>query len=78
MMAKHMIDGFDRRLRDTILGSGKSLTRIAKDMDIDRRLIMRWTNAGTYPTIGLLMELCKYFSVSADWLLGLSDRRERR
>ena len=74
-MARHEIEGFEKRLRDTILGSGKSATRIAADMHIDRRLVHRWISGETYPTAGLLMEICRYFGVSADWLLGLKGRK---
>ena len=77
-MAKHTIDGFEKRLRDTILNSGKSPSKIAADVGVDRRMVARWTNTGAYPSAGLLMKLCRYFDISADWLLGLSDRRERR
>ena len=38
----------------------------------------RYENGDRQPTADVIIKLCNYFNVSADYLLGLSDEPERR
>ena len=47
--------------------------RLAKDLAISDGLISDWKNGRSSPTSERLIKLAKYFNVSTDYLLGLTD-----
>lgn len=46
---------------------------VADELGVTQVTYCHWENGQTQPDINKIIELCKYFSVSADYLLGLSD-----
>jgi transcriptional regulator with XRE-family HTH domain len=88
IQAKHgkhqkRLDGLTERIRQLVYESGKRNREIERDVignsvDVSHSMLYHWLNEGTQPSAYYLVRICEYFDVSADWLLGLSDRRERR
>lgn len=50
--------------------------QVSKKTGLSRRAINRWRNGEHMPRLIELARICKAFNVSADWLLGLTDRRK--
>lgn len=66
---KYMPQGFSKRLSDTILSSGMSITEIAKRADVARSLIYHYAYDGVVPSSASLARLCLVLHVSSDFLL---------
>ena len=67
---------FAKRL--TILQREKMLTQreMANKSGVKKSNITNWMCGKSMPNSENLIKLCKYFDVSADWLLGLSNFRK--
>lgn len=68
---------FARRLKDTLEDLGMSQSELARRIIASRFTVSRWVNAASAPCSDDLYKICEVLGVSADWLLGLSDRKER-
>lgn len=66
---------FGVRLKE--LRKGKNLTQqqLADRMSLVKSSISAYEKSAKYPSIEVLVKLCHYFNVSADYLLGLSDNK---
>lgn len=47
--------------------------KAAKDLGVSQSTIKNWADGLTFPDTQKLYELCQYFGVSADYLVGLND-----
>lgn len=67
---------FGIRLKE--LRKSKNLTQqeLAEKIDLVKSSISAYEKCSKYPSIEVLIKLCNYFSVSSDYLLGLSDNAE--
>jgi len=66
-------DVLNCRLRE-LLDSKKTRTEdFAKAVSVSSSAVRMWYNGYSRPDMEKIPEICKYFDVSADWLLGLSD-----
>jgi len=65
-------------LRLKTLRQRKNLTQkeLADKLEIVKASISGYEKSSIYPSVEVLIKLCKYFEVSADYLLGLSDTME--
>ncbi len=65
---------FAQRLKELMsekkLGSGYQL---AKELNVSQSMVDNWICGKTKPTFEGMVLLCKYFNVSADYLLGITD-----
>ena len=52
--------------------------QIAKDLGLVHQSVGNWETGLSVPNLSTFEKLCEYFNVSADYLLGLSDARERK
>jgi len=52
---------------------GLSQARIAKDIGVSVGIVCYWETAKSEPTATKIYKIARYFSVSADYLLGLAD-----
>lgn len=67
-------EGFWDRVNEAIESSGMSKSQIADKMGVERKsLYAKGDNCSWHS--GRLASFCKIVGVSADWLLGLSDRK---
>ncbi len=67
---------YKNRLRDLVAESGKTQVQIAREMGISRKLLNMYLAGSITPNIYTTCRFCEYFGVSADYLLGMSEKRE--
>ena len=70
-------DTFGERLNTVLYEQELSQADLDKRTGIGRANISRYVCNKQMPTVDSLISICKTLDVSADWLLGLSDRKER-
>jgi len=61
------------RLRELREEKGLSMMQLAKAIKVSDAAISRWENKIRIPNADTVYILAKYFEVSADYLLGLTD-----
>lgn len=66
---------FAKRLIELQTEKKVTMADIERETGIRRSNIRDWINYGMMPNTKTLIKLCKYFDISADWLLGLSNFR---
>lgn len=66
-------DSFANKLKQLREKEGLSQTQLANKLNISRGSISYYENKERLPDIDVLLRICKYFNVSADYLIGLSD-----
>ena len=64
---------FAKRLRELIESTGVSQAELANVVGVTRQAINSYTLGNTVPNSDVLTDIAKYFDVSADYLLGLTD-----
>lgn len=67
---------FGIKLRTLRQASGLTQEQLANRLDIVKASISGYEQDRIYPSIDILIKLCRFFNVSADYLLGLSDAKE--
>ena len=68
-----MIYKFSERLKELREEKELSKQQLAKAIGVSDVAISRWENNLRVPNIINLVNIAKYFDVSADYLIGLSD-----
>ena len=84
IQAKHgkhqkRLSGLTERIQELVWTSGKTNLEIIQGIGSDfkiHNMFYSWMNRGTQPSAYYLAAICRYFNVSANWLLGLSDKKE--
>ena len=71
------LDGLSDRVRQLLFSWQGTQEDLAEELGISRTMLQNWMNIGANPSAYYLAQICRCFDVSADWLLGLSDRKER-
>ena len=64
---------FQARLREQFNKHFKSQSELANILGMSRQAVGGWINGQSIPDISALEKMARYFGVSADYLLGLSD-----
>lgn len=64
---------FGEKLRTLRLERGWSQKALAEKLGVVSASVSAYEQAKKYPSIEVLIKVCKVFDVSADYLLGLSD-----
>ena len=64
---------FKEILLNLLKERGLNQNQLSKQADIPPTTISGWLNAGRLPDYNTLRKLSKFFDVSADYLLGLTD-----
>ena len=67
------IEPLATRLRKLIEDTGVSQTELAAAIGVTRQAVNSYTLGNTVPNSDVLLNIAKYFDVSSDYLLGLSD-----
>lgn len=65
------------RLQLLMRERGITQQRLSYELETGPSQINRWVNGRNAMSAASIVMICDYFDVSADWLLGLSDRRAR-
>ncbi|MDR1093708.1 MAG: helix-turn-helix domain-containing protein [Clostridiales bacterium] len=61
------------RLKELRAEKGIGQNKLARDLDLSNASISYWENGLQEPGAAALFKLARYFGVSADYILGLSD-----
>lgn len=69
---------FRERLRECVEGRGYSLIDISFQTGISSSTISRYLSAQRLPDMKYVLVLCRFFNVSADWMLGMNDESKGR
>ena len=69
---------FPQKLRDSRIEKGDNQKDVANYLGITINAYRKYEYGEREPSFAFLIKLCEYFNVSADYLLGLSDIKERR
>lgn len=65
----------NRRIRELRQSRGFSQVELASKLGVTKQSVSNWENDNIQPSIEMLIQLAKVFSVSTDYLLGLDDVR---
>ncbi|MBQ8196535.1 MAG: helix-turn-helix transcriptional regulator [Clostridia bacterium] len=65
------MDIFAVRLNELIKEFRITKYRLAKDLQCSKQSVCNWCDGVSEPKITYIRALCKYFDVSADYLLGM-------
>ncbi len=72
------MSGFPERLKELRIQNKVSQKEIANNIETSESLFQKYEYGKTKPAYDVIIKLCNYFNVSADYLLGLSDDPTRR
>ena len=61
------------RLRELRKERGFKLKEVAERLNVSVRAICRYEDGSREPSVALIIQFCKLYDVSADYLLGLTD-----
>ena len=64
---------FKDRLKELRKEKNLSQTELAKDLEVSQRSVSSWETGFRQPDFETLEKLAKYFGVTSDYLLGLTD-----
>lgn len=68
---------FAERLLQLKKESGKNFHELERDgIGISKSMLAYWCRTDVLPNSKSIIQLCRYFDVSADWLLGISNFRK--
>ena len=68
---------FSVRLKEVRTSQKQTQKQVAAAIELSERHYQDIEYGKKEPSIGIAVKLCNYFNVSADYLLGLSDVKER-
>ncbi len=64
----------NEKIRTLRLARGISQVELARALSVTKQSVSNWENDNIQPSIEMLVKLAEYFSVSADYLLGLDGK----
>ncbi|MBR4021955.1 MAG: helix-turn-helix transcriptional regulator [Ruminococcus sp.] len=64
---------FGERIKELRLNLGLNQVEFSKLLNVTKQSVSNWENNNILPSIDMLINISKKFSVSADYLLGLSE-----
>ncbi|MBR3629718.1 MAG: helix-turn-helix transcriptional regulator [Oscillospiraceae bacterium] len=66
---------FYERLKELRLSLYLNQVQLAKKLNVSKQSVSNWESGYIQPPIDMVIKICQIFHVSADYLLGLDDRR---
>ena len=67
---------FGKRIKELRLSANLNQVEFGKKLNVTKQCVSNRENGNIMPSIDMLVRISKTFSVSADYLLGLTDIRE--
>ena len=67
---------FGLRLKTLRQEKGLTQQQLAERLNVVKASVSGYEQNAIHPSAEMLIQICKFFDVSADYLLGLSDTRE--
>lgn len=62
-------------IKELRISRGISQVKLAEELGVTKQSVSNWENDNIQPSIDMLIKISKFFSVSTDYLLGLTDRK---
>lgn len=69
-----MNEKFKKRLKEEIKLSGMTTTELAEKLGVTDSMITQYYTTDKNPRLEIFEKLCRILDVSADYLLGLTDK----
>lgn len=66
---------FGDRIKSLRLLRNLNQIQLASELNVSKQAVSNWENNNIMPSIEMLMEIARFFSVSTDYLLELDDRK---
>lgn len=66
---------FETRIKALRVSLGLNQVEFAAQLSVTKQSVSNWENGNILPSIDMLIKICNTFSVSADYLLGIDDKR---
>ena len=67
---------FLERIDDLIKAKGITRNILTKELEINHGVFYGWETRGTIPSGAIIAKIAKYFNVSTDYLLGLTNHQK--
>ena len=64
---------FSQTMSELRKARGYSQRKVAEDLNISQALLSHYENGAREPGLSFVCRACKYYGVSADYLLGISE-----
>lgn len=64
---------FTKRFNQLLANEKTNQTELAKKLCVTMQAVTNLKNGNSYPSLELLCKIAKYFDVTTDYLLGLTD-----
>lgn len=64
---------FTERFNQLIKENATQQSELSRILNVSRQAINDYCKGRNYPSIPVLVAICKFFNVSSDYLLGLSE-----
>ncbi len=64
-----------KRIKELRLSLGLNQIEFGEILNVTKQSVSNWENENILPSIEILLKIVNHFSVSADYLLGLSQHR---
>ncbi len=66
---------FEERIKELRLSLGLNQIQFGRKLFVSKQCISNWENGNIRPSIDMIIKISKTFSVSADYILGISNER---
>ncbi len=67
------VNAIGKRVKEIRLENGLNQSEFGKRLSVSQDTISLWEKGKTLPNTEFIIEMCKQFNVSANYLLGLED-----
>lgn len=64
---------FEERIKELRLSLGLNQIQFGKKLFVTKQCVSNWENGNIQPSVDMLIKISKTFSVSIDYMLGLSN-----
>ena len=66
---------FETRIKSLRTSLGLNQVEFAAKLSVTKQSVSNWENGNILPSVDMLIKICNTFSVSADYLLALDNKR---
>ncbi|MDE6021397.1 MAG: helix-turn-helix domain-containing protein [Ruminococcus sp.] len=66
---------FEERIKELRISLGLNQIQFGNKLFVSKQCVSNWENGNIQPSIDMVIKISKTFSVSADYILGLSNKR---
>ena len=64
-----------KRIKELRISLGLNQVQFGKSLNVTKQTISNWENDNIQPSVDMLLKIVRLYSVSADYLLGIDDRK---